>query len=377
MDGKHLYTALIQIFQEYAAYSFLVIFLFISTPAYAQVENSGQILRAGTDDAQILLQEYLKPFGRGFGADMNSGWFTSARPLKTFEFDLRASVSASIVPVKDRTFNISELNLQSVQLLDGPAETPTVFGDNVATTILGSAGSHSSQQNEETYTFTMPAGSGYHLVPSPMAQLSVGLPGHTQTTIRYSPEVIIERDYSVRLFGIGGLAGINQLLFNGQLPIDISLQAGFMNLKARADFNILPPEQAHIEDRFPDSHWEGQAINLETNTFTSNLILSKAFSYLSIFGAVGYQNASTSIITEGPYPIVMPLTEDDRPSPNKTHEIQSVGIPIHLSLDGANSIHVISGLQLTLGTVSFSTSYSFSEYSTIRASIGMILGGAK
>ncbi len=352
----------------------VILFLAIGTPVYSQVQDSGQILRAGTEDAQVLLKEYLKPFGAGFGADMNSGWFTSARPLKSFGFDLRASVSASLVPVNHRSFDISKLDLNSVKLLNGPAKTPTVFGDDSETSTLGSTEFNSStQQEEEVYSFNMPKGSGYHIVPAPMAQFTLGLPGHTQVTLRYSPEVVIERDYMIRLFGIGGMVGLNQLFFDDQLPIDLAVQAGIMDLTAHAQFNILPPRDPHIENRFQESHWEGQAIKLDTNTFTSNLVIGKKFSILTLFGAVGYQYASTTIITEGPYPIVVPLDEDDRTSENITHEIQSVAVPINITLDGANTIHALGGLQLKLGFISLTTSYSLSEYSTVRAGIGIII----
>lgn len=373
MNGKLTNNAHLYFLKKYSFFPFFVLFFLIYKPAYSQVEDSGEILRAGTEDAQILLKEYLRPFGGGFGADMNTGWFTSARPLKKFGFDLRASVSASLVPISDRAFDISKLDLNTVKLLNGPKKTPTVFGDNKATSILGSTEFNSStQQEEEIYSFNMPKGSGYHIVPAPMAQFSLGLPGSSQVTLRYSPEIVIERDYSVRLFGIGGLMGLNQLFFDDQLPIDLSIQAGMMNLGAHAKFNVLPPDDSHIENRFLESHWNGQAINLDTNTFTTNLVIGKKISILSLFGGFGYQYASTTITTEGPYPIVVPLDQEDRSSPNITHEIQSVAVPIDITLDGANTLHALGGFQLRLGIFSISASYTASEYSTVRSGIGIV-----
>jgi len=355
-------------------YIFLLPLTFlIYNPAYSQVDNAGDILRAGSEDAEVLLTEYLKPFGSGFGADLNSGWFTSARPLKTFGFDLRVSVSASFVPVYDRSFDVSTLNLNAVQLLDGPSETPTVFGDDTATSRLGSTDFNDSNQlNEEIFSFNMPKGSGYHLVPAPMAQFSLGLPGHTQATLRYSPELVIDNDYSVRIFGIGGLIGLNQLLFNDRLPFDLSIQGGMMDLSANAKFEVLPPEDDHIQNDYPDSEWEGQAINFDTNTFTTNLVIGKRFSILSLFGGVGYQHSSTDITTKGPYPVVIPHLDGTNPG-GTTHQIQSVSVPINITLDGANEIHGLGGLRLKLGFISISTSYTVAEYSTLRASVGIMI----
>jgi hypothetical protein len=351
---------------------FLLLILIINKPAYSQVGDSGQILRAGTEDANLLLSEYLKPFGGGFGADLNTGWFTSAHPLKKFGFDLRVSVSASFVPVQDRSFDVTQLNLNTVKLLDGPSRTPTVFGDETQTSTLGSTEFNSgSQQEDEIFSFNMPNGTGYHFVPAPMAQFTLGLPGHSQVTLRYSPELEIENDYRLRVFGIGGLVGLNQLLFDGQLPVDLSIQAGIMDLSANAQFNVLPPMDENIENRFPDSHWEGQAINFDTNTFTANLIIGKKLSILSLFGGVGYQYASTKINTEGPYPIVVPI-QDDSYSGNATHEIESAAVPINFTLEGTNDVHALGGLQLKLGFISISASYTVAEYSTLRAGVGIM-----
>lgn len=154
----------------------------------------------------------------------------------------------------------------------------------------------------------MPEGSGYHFVPAPMAQFSLGLPGDTQVTLRYSPEVVIENDYRLRVFGIGGMVGLNQLFFAGQLPIDLSIQAGTMDLSTNAQFNVLPLKREHIENIYPDSHWDGQAINFDTNTFTTNVLIGKKFSILSLFGGVGYQYASTKITTRAHTQLLYLLT---------------------------------------------------------------------
>lgn len=359
--------------KRYSAWPLLLLIFLMGKPAYSQIEDAGQILQAGTEDAKILLKEYLRPFGGGFGADLNTGWFTSARPLKKFGFDLRASVSASFVPVSHQSFDVSTLPLNSVQLLSGPSQTPTLFGDDEGVSTLGSTEYNpSTQQEEEIYSFNMPEGSGYHIVPAPMAQFTFGLPGHTQVTFRYSPEVVIDSDYSFRLFGIGGMVGLNQLFWDNQLPVDLSVQAGIMNLSAEAKFEVLPPEGNHIENRFPDSHWEGQALDFDTNTFTTNIIAGKQFSILSLFGGVGYQYASTSITTKGPYPIVVPLNENDSESPNTTHEIQSVSVPIDISLDGENTLHALGGFQLKVGFISLSASYTAAKYSTVRAGLGIM-----
>jgi len=351
--------------------SILLLIFIISKPAYSQIKNAGEILKAGTGDANILLREYLKPFGNGFGADLNTGWISSARPLRKFGFNLRASVSASYVPVNDRFFDVSELDLNTVRLLNGPSQTPTLFGDDTETSTLGATFFNSTtQQEEELFSFEMPEGSDFHFVPAPMAQLSVGLPGHTQVILRYSPELTFNDDFEFSMFGIGGMVGLNQLLFNNRLPLDLSIQAGVMGLNANAGFNVQPDVNENTANPFPDSHWDGQAIDFDSSSFTVNFIAGKKFSILSLYGGIGYQSASTDISTEGEFPIIVPVENDN--GTGATQEVQSISAPIEFTLDGENNAHLLGGFQLKLGIISISADYTFAKYSTLRAGVGII-----
>lgn len=346
----------------------LIMVLLIAQPARAQIFDSGEILRSGADDANLLLKEYLKPFGGGFGADLNSGWFTSAKPLDRFGFDLRISASASFVPQKDRNFNVKELKLKTVRLLEGPSNTPTAFGeDNIETSTLGTI-----IDNEELFSFEMPQGIGYHVVPAPMAQFSLGLPGYTQITLRYTPTVEIDSEYQFTIFGIGGMIGLNPILFNNGLPVDLSLQAGLMELRADATFDVRPINDEDTENPYPDSHWNGQGLDFDSQSFVINLLAGKQFSVLSIFAGVGYQSASTKINTRGSYPILVPITDNTDSGPSQ--EIKSLDDPIDFTLNGVNDVHVLGGFQLKISIISISAAYTVAEYPTLKAGFGIMIG---
>lgn len=347
-------------------FSFLLI-LTLAQPANAQLFDSGEILRAGSEDANLLLQEYLKPFGGGFGADLNSGWITSANPLGKFGIDLRVSASASFVPEKHRLFDVTDLNLRTVRLLEGPAQTPTAFGsDETETSILGSV-----VDQEKIFSFEMPRGSGYNFIPAPMAQFSMGLPGYTQITLRYTPTVEIDNEYQFRVFGIGGMVGLNQLLFDNQLPVDLSLQAGLMDLNANATFEVRPEENPDVENSYPDSQWNGQGLDFNSKSFVTNVIVGKQFSVLSLFGGVGYQTSSTKIKTRGSFPVIVPKSNPSESGPSE--EIQSVDEPLNFTLNGANKFHLLGGFQLKIAIISISAAYTIAEYPTLRAGVGIMI----
>lgn len=343
----------------------LILILACTHPAKAQLIDSGEILRAGSEDANLLLQEYLKPFGGGFGADLNSGWFASAKPLNTFGFDLRISASASFVPEKHQLFDVTKLNLSTVRLLEGPAQTPTAFGDNaIETSTLGTV-----IDQVEVFSFEMPEGIGYHFVPAPMAQFSLGLPGHIQVTLRYTPTVEIYNEYQLNVLGIGGMIGLNPLLFSNELPFDVSLQAGFMNLNADATFDVRPMDDENVKNPYPDSHWDGQGLDFKSQGFTANVLGGKKFSVLSLFAGAGYQTSLTTISTRGSYPIVFPVSQETESGTSQ--EVQSLEEPINFTLDGENNIHLLGGLRLDIALLSVSATYILAEYPTLRAGIGI------
>jgi len=178
--------------------------------AKAQFNDSGEILRAGSADANLLLQEYLKPFANGFGADLNSGWVNSARPYRTLGFDLRVSAGVAIVPTGDRSFNVDELDLQNLERVDGPSEAQTAFGEDVTGPEMGVFGTNPvTGLRQEITRFTMPEGTGYPFVPAPMIQGTVGIIKDTDISLRFMPTVTVE-DINTSLFGFGVKHGLNQ-----------------------------------------------------------------------------------------------------------------------------------------------------------------------
>src|SRR5690625_6230473 len=69
-----------------AGISAIVLLTGYAHPAVAQIKSAGEIVRGGQADAQTLFQEYLKPYADGLGANLNSGWFSRAKPNDAFKF---------------------------------------------------------------------------------------------------------------------------------------------------------------------------------------------------------------------------------------------------------------------------------------------------
>lgn len=345
--------------------------------ATAQFDNAGEILRSGTNDANLLLQEYLKPFANGFGADLNSGWINTAKPYSTLGFDLRISAGIAIVPTGDRSFNVDDLNFENLERVDGPSEAQTAFGEDVQGPEMGVFGTNPfTGLREEITRFTMPEGTGYPYVPAPMIQGTVGIIKDTDISIRYMPTVTVE-DINTSLFGFGVKHGLNQWLPGGSvLPVDLSVQLGYTNLTSDFGFEVNPEEGQDIYNPYAGnpSLWDDQALELEASGFTGNILVGKNLPIISVYGGIGFQTSSMTLKSPGSYPVTV-FNEDFNPvdSSEETREkiIERLDEPIDLSFDGSNSIHAMAGFRLRLAILTVSGSYTLSNYPVANIGVGI------
>jgi hypothetical protein len=345
--------------------------------ATAQFDDAGEILRSGTNDANLLLQEYLKPFADGFGADLNSGWINTAKPYSTLGFDLRISAGVAIVPTGDRSFNVDELNFENLERVNGPSEAQTAFGEDVQGPEMGVFGTNPfTGLRQEITRFTMPEGTGYPYVPAPMIQGTIGIIKDTDISLRYMPTVTFE-DINTSLFGFGVKHGLNQWLPGGSvLPVDLSVQLGYTNLTSDFGFEVDPEEGQDIYNPYAGnpSLWDDQALELEATGFTGNLLVGKNMPIISVYGGVGFQTSSMTLKSPGSYPVTV-FNEDYNPVDNteETREkiIERLDEPIDLSFDGSNSIHAMAGFRLRLSLLTISGSYTLSNYPVANIGVGL------
>lgn len=350
------------------------LFLIPAEKSHAQFDDLGEILRAGANDSNLLLESYLRPYTTGFGADLNSGWNNSARPYKTLGFDLKVSAATSFVPIADELFNVNDLHFTQLEVLEGNS-TPTIAGpNNVNRARLGQTFTNPQTGNqEELFAFDMPEGTGFPYVPAPMVQLTVGIPFNTDVSIRAVPAIDIpDVDGTINLFGAGVKHGLNQWLPGGALlPVDLSAQVGFTQLSMNVGVDVQPIVDGDTRNDFNDSNWENQEIELNSTGYVANLLVGKTLPLLSVFGGVGMQSSNMTIKTSGAYPITVPNVEFDGQNDDRTKAIEELVDPIDLDIAGENSLHALAGFRLRLGFIAISGSYTFSNYPVANVGVGI------
>lgn len=359
---------------------FMILFV-MQQKAYGQLGSAGEILRTSTADANLLFENYFKPLGRGFGANLNSGWVNTAKPYKKFGFDLRVDASLALVPDADEIFNVANIGLsENVEIIGNPITSTAVGGVNGPTLRRVETVTDPMTQQEfetELFSFELPEGYGTPLVPSPMIQLTVGFIKDTDVTLRLIPTIDVPGvdDLEVGLIGFGIKHGLNQWLPGGDLlPVDISIQGGFTNFDAEIGFEVLPdvdPNDPNTENPFSDDVWQGQRAELKTNAFTGNLLIGKTFPVLSLWGGVGFQSSTVSVTTPGAFPVTVPNEEfQSDPATNKPFIVTRVDDPIDFDIDGANTIHGMAGLRIRLAIFAISASYTLSNYNIANVGVG-------
>lgn len=355
---------------------FLILLIIPAKHAYAQFDDVGDVLRAGVDDANLLLKNYMKPVGAGFGADLNSGWFNSARPYRTLGFDLRVTVAGAFVPQADRSFDVREIGLSdNTRWVDGNPETQTPVGSKDPGAVLGLfAENPFTQQDEEIFRFEMPEGTGLSIVPAPMAQLTVGVIRDTDLSIRYMPSVTVG-DLSTGLFGIGVKHGLNQWMPGGKvLPIDLSIQMGYTSLTSNFGFDVQPDTDSDTYNPHSPQTWDGQSAEFSASAFTTNLLIGRNFPMLSVFAGLGFQSSETTFTTPGSYPVTVPNPDFDPTSTSeetRPYRINAEEDPINITIEGENSIHALAGFRIRLGFLAISGSYTVSKYPVANVGVGL------
>jgi len=355
---------------------FVVLSFLLCNPANAQLNNMGEFLRGGMEDSSLLLENYLRPYSNGFGAGLNTGWNNTARPYRTLGFDLRVNMSLAFVPKAGQTFDVARLEPQfrNLELFSPSGITPTVAGsDDAAGARVGQMYINpQTEEQEELYSFELPQGTGFPMVPAPMIQGTIGIPNDTDISLRLVPSISVSgEDGQVSLFGIGAKHGLNQWIPGGAvMPIDISIQVGYTQFNFDVNTDVRPETGNDIRNDFDASEWDNQRIELKASGYTANLLVGRNLPIISLFAGVGMQSSTMDIVTKGSFPMTAP-NDDFHPTESpEPKAITALVDPVNVSVEGSNSIHALAGFRLRLGFIAISGSYTISDYPVANVGVG-------
>jgi hypothetical protein len=340
--------------------------------SYGQVEEIGNMMAGGADDAKKLIQPYITPAINAFGAALGGGWYNTAEPHKLGGFDITFTANAAIIPDKYKTFIIDNDELMNLKLQDPQlTETQSIAGDNFSGPQM--IYNVRDQNNNVVYTqdaFKMPQGLNVKWVPAPVVQVGVGLIKGTDVMFRFLPNVKYE-DNEIGLWGIGGRHDIKQWIPGlKKLPVfKMSVMYGYTKLHAFVEMNIdkqtigasmVPGEESNL--------WDDQEMKIFVRSHTANLLLAADLKVVCFYGSLGFVTTQTNLKLVGEFPIVAVPNGEVLPA------VVALKDPLDMEIknkDGnITKPRLNIGVRFKLAIVTLHFDYSYANYSVLTAGLG-------
>ncbi|MEQ8551088.1 MAG: hypothetical protein RIC06_07405 [Cyclobacteriaceae bacterium] len=339
--------------------------------ASVKAQDFGEILAAGTEDANTYLQNYMAPALNSFGNGLANGWYNTAKAHKTIGVDITLSFNMAQIPVSERTFQFiaNDYNMRLEGDNDGIVPT-MVGGEAEPNSELVIDASSTVNIGGQPFTFQedirlgVPSGIDLEEVPvvtglpTPTLNLGIGIYKNTDLKIRLLPEINVD-DFSIKMFGIGIMHDVKQWIPGiKNLPFDLS---GFFGTsKITATYDITLDEQVGSQSTF-----SGEGIGeFVASATTIQALISKKLTVFTPYAGIGVNIVNSSIKVLGDYE----YTYDPTVGTPQTAQIKD---PIDLEFTGSGGPRFTIGGRLKLAVFTFHFDYTAQKYSTITGGVGI------
>jgi len=357
----------------------MVLFFMTIMPSFGQVEDIGLMLTGGVDDAELMLTEYLRPLANALGANINGGWYNTAKVHPLGGFDITFTASVAFVPDEHKTYDLSQLTLEAL------------YDDNIANTVAGGKdiGPELSYQqdilgNPVTYLqYDHPSGTGVDLLPSPMINAAVGLPKGFEIMGRYMPTVKIGNTAKAGIWGVGFKHDVKQWIpVLTRIPVlNLSVMYGYTNIKVNTELTSITPEMIGATDLTTNNvNFDNQNFDVVTQGHTANALVSANLPVVCFYGGVGVSITQTNLILNGYYP--MPTIITDPNDPNFTLSLipvvrdqDALENPIDVEIKnqdgGTTKPRLNAGIRFKFAVITLHFDYTWANYSVATAGLGV------
>ena len=333
-----------------------------------------EFIYGNTNDARILLQEYMRPYANIMGANLNAGWYNTAKPHKLGGFDVTFTVSVAFAPTELLTYDLEQLdNLTAdVQANGASSMAPTVAGDmeTKPSLLYSQIKGTSGLPGDYELRIPHPNGTGINFLPMPMGQATIGLFKGTDVTLRYIPEMRLGDYGEIGLFGLGGKHSISQWIpvLKRLKFINLSVQGGYTKIGTSAHLNLDPNVDIPMAD--PPTDFDDQFLKLDLSGWTVNLIASQSIPVITVYEGIGYSNSAAELAMLGHYPRTVLIDEVGDDFGKTTYEV--VEDPIEaLTYENNNNLRLNAGIRFKLGVLTIHYDFTKTLYATHSAGIGI------
>ncbi len=253
-------------------------------------------------------QKYMQPLGDAFGANLNSGWYHSAR-ISTMGIHIYVGAEVMVAQIgdKQKTFTATT---EGSYYPETAIEAPTVFGDIKPVSVSNSTAG---------ITYTFPGGMDVKMVPLIVPQVTVGSIMGTEASIRWVDFKIGKDLGKLSLMGVGVRHSISQYI--PLIPVDLSVGFFMQNFKV------------------------GDIVKA-TSTFMGVQGSVKA-SILTLYGGIGYEKANIKINYTSDYgDISFNFDAKNKVRMNVGAALNLIGLNIHADYNLATQNVLVLGVGL-------------------------------
>lgn len=344
-------------------------------------QNFGDIIAAGSEDANTYLQHYLNPAMSSLGNGLANGWYNTARAHKTLGVDLTLSFNMAQIPVAERTFLFIQNEFNNMRLEPGTETSlPTMVGGEAPNEkIIIETGNveYNGQPlpiNGGDIEFDVPGGIDLEAVPVvtglpvPTVNLGIGIYKNTDLKIRLLPEINVD-GFSIKMFGIGILHDIKQWIPGiKNLPFDLSGFFGTTKITSSYQLNVDSEQTSSTgaNVRFysdPNTENYGEFI---ANATTIQALISKKLAVFTPYAGIGVNIVSTKIGVKGDY--IYEITP-----PAQQTQSYTIQDPVNLTFEGSGGPRFTIGGRLKLAVFTFHADYTLQKYNTFTGGVGIAI----
>jgi hypothetical protein len=333
--------------------------LFIASHASAQADLD-KLLQDDMEESKVLIGEYISPFMKSVSLGLNQGWCNTAKPHKLLGVDLTITVSAMGIPSDEEFLNVKALGLKSFDVAPSNPHgdnSPTIFGPAESSVMIyrhrdAQGNVISEEEFDGPEGLGMKDEIGKNFMPVPIAHLGIGLPKGTDLKIRFVPTLSIGDEGEFKMWGVGVMHDIKQHIPGIKLlPFDLSAFVGHSRLSLDYTPDVTDQEVAG----------ENQRSEFSINATTIQALISKKFSVITLYGALGYNIAKSKLAIKGTYDI-----DDSGIAGDKSYETD----PLNFSY-AASGPRATAGFRLKLAVLTIHADYTFQKYNALSVGLGI------
>jgi hypothetical protein len=328
-----------------------------------------------------MLTEYLRPLANALGANINGGWYNTAKVHKFGGFDITFTASMAFAPDAHKTYDLSQLTLQAL------------YDDNIANSIAGGKdiGPELTYQHEipglqdpVTYLqYDLPAGTGVDFIPSPMINAAVGLPKGFEIMGRYMPTIKIGNTAKAGIWGVGFKHDVKQWIpVLAKMPVlQLAVMYGYTNIKVNTKLTSITPDEVGAMDLTTAGvSFDDQNFDVVTQGHTANALVSANLPVVCFYGGVGVSITQTNLKLNGYYPIPTIITDPNDPNfdPFFSPVVRDqdawenpIDVEIKNQDGGTTKPRLNAGIRFKFAVITLHFDYTWANYSVATVGLGV------